>query len=166
MLNELQNWDGKSSEDICRIYTQYCGENGFVEQLFDWPEDEHLRKGLSYLLKLHCDNGETFGAEMSSRLLPHLQAMPAWEVALHVLQSIASLEFHPDQLKHWERFIRTCLAHDNKFVRAWSYYAFVILSQRVPKHQEEARQILEMALKDEAPSVKARIRQMKAQGLC
>ncbi|MBB6523247.1 hypothetical protein [Pseudoteredinibacter isoporae] len=167
MLNKLQNWDGKSSEDISRIYKQHHMDMGFAERLFDWPNDDpHIQKGLSWLLKRHCDNGATFEAKLSNNLLPHLKTMPHWETALHILQSIASLEISNDQLKAWEQFIRLCLAQDNKFVRAWSYYAFAVLSRRFPNYKEEARQLVEMALRDEAPSVKARIRQMQEQGLC
>ncbi|GAA6153082.1 hypothetical protein [Pseudoteredinibacter isoporae] len=166
MLDKLRNWDGKSSEDIALIYAQHHRDVGFVECVFNWPEDEHLQKGLSYLLKRHCDQGETVEAKRVAELLPHLQTKLHWEIALHILQSIGSLEIALEQREAWERFIRLCLTDENKFVRAWSYYAFVVLSQGFPEYKEGVRQLIDMALRDEAPSVKARIRQMKKQGLC
>jgi hypothetical protein len=55
-------------------------------------------------------------------------------------------------------FLRTCLADENKFVRAWAYNGFYLLSQQYPEYQQETEQFFAMAMRDEAASVKARIR--------
>ena len=52
------------------------------------------------------------------------------------------------------RFIK----HENKFVRAWSYNALFDISKRYNHNQSETMNLLLEAEKNEAPSVKARIR--------
>jgi hypothetical protein len=57
-----------------------------------------------------------------------------------------------------ETFLRQTLNDSNKFVRAWSYNGFYQLARHFPQYREEAEAIFEMALRDEAASVKARVR--------
>jgi len=60
-----------------------------------------------------------------------------------------------------EIFLRVCLLDNNKFVRAWAYKGFYELAVQYPK---ETRQFFEMAMRDEAPSVKSRIRNIMKKG--
>ncbi len=60
--------------------------------------------------------------------------------------------------------MRKCLEDDNKFVRAWAYNGFYELAKQYPEYRTEAGQLFEMALRDEAASVKARVRNVMKQG--
>ena len=57
--------------------------------------------------------------------------------------------------------MRHNLTATNKFVRAWSYNGLYELARRDPVYLPEVEQIFELALRDEAPSVKARIRNLQ-----
>ncbi len=67
-------------------------------------------------------------------------------------------------VKYVEAFARDCLCDNNKFVRAWAYNAFYLLSRQYPVYRDEAEQFLKMGLADEPASVQARIRQCIQQG--
>ncbi len=47
-----------------------------------------------------------------------------------------------------------------KFVRAWAYDAFYRLATQHPGYRPEVWRLLEQGMQEEAPSVKARIRQL------
>ena len=59
-----------------------------------------------------------------------------------------------------EQFIRNHLSSSNTFVRAWAYDAFYRLASDYPEYRCEARQLLEMGMRDEPASVKARIKHL------
>jgi len=54
---------------------------------------------------------------------------------------------------------------ENKFVRSWAYNGFYGLSRQYPEYIQETKQFFEVAMKDEAPSVKARIRNVTKNSL-
>ncbi|WP_448250543.1 hypothetical protein [Thalassotalea agariperforans] len=61
-------------------------------------------------------------------------------------------------------FLIITLTDQNKFVRAWTYNGLYELSKQHPEYIKEAKQFFEMAMRDEAPSVKARIRNIMKKG--
>jgi 3-methyladenine DNA glycosylase AlkC len=75
-----------------------------------------------------------------------------------VLQSIPFMAIDDTNTNNVYNFLRTNLTDQNKFVRVWSYNGFHELSRQHPEYLEETQQYFEMAMRDEAPSVKARIR--------
>ncbi len=64
---------------------------------------------------------------------------------------------HKDEI---EKFLRECLGNEKKFVRAWAYNGFQILAEQFSEYKEEVSKLFEQALREEATSVKARIRQL------
>lgn len=60
--------------------------------------------------------------------------------------------------KKVEQLLRKCLIVENKFVKAWAYNRLCTLSKQHSEYGEETKQFLEVAMKDEEPSVKAKIR--------
>ena len=82
----------------------------------------------------------------------------------HILQCLPYLAIPKKDKDKVQRFLRKCLVEDNKFLRAWAYNGFYELAVQYPEHVEETKQFFEMAMRDEAPSVKARIRNMMKKG--
>ena len=66
--------------------------------------------------------------------------------------------------KNVETFLRECLVNDTKFVRAWAYSGLYELAFQYPEYKEEAKQLFEMAMRDEPASVKSRIRKVMKEG--
>ena len=160
----IADWDGKSAADIEAIYTRYSGEGAFATYLIELAGREHLEKGATWLIKHHLENNQGFNTSEISALYALLPGFAHWEARLHVLQCIPKLPIGESEKPGLEGFLRRCLIDDNKFVRAWGYNGFYELSRQYPEHQEEAKQFLDMAMQDEAPSVKARVRNLIKRG--
>ena len=161
---ELDSWDGKSSDDIGVIYANHSEEPSFGFEIVDLLGIEAYRTGASWLLKKHL---ETKGAldpgdiEKVFRVLPELED---WGSKLHLLQCLPFLPIKCNQKAGIEQFLRKCLVSRNKFVRAWAYNGFYLLSEQYPEYKEETLRFFEMARRDESASVKARIRNIQQKG--
>ncbi|WP_299769646.1 hypothetical protein [uncultured Pseudoteredinibacter sp.] len=169
ILSSLDRWDGKSVEALEGLYRNYSANDDFAKVLEDWADSVStsikLQNALSHLLKQHCDNGYIVLAKQSHSILSVLENEPHWQTLLHILQSFKSFELVEEYRDSWERILKSALSCENKFVRAWSYYAWALFADHFPRYGPEVNDYIEMALRDEAPSVKARIRQMQKQGL-
>ncbi len=162
--NDIANWDGKSSTDIERIYQRYSDKSFFISTLIDLLKQQELQKGASWLLKKHLESGSTLETNDIALIYKLLPKLIHWETKLHILQSMPYMPVGKAQKKKVEAFLRDCLTDDNKFVRAWIYNGFYELSCQYSEYKEETKQFLEMAMKDEAASVKARIRNIMKRG--
>lgn len=151
-------WNGKSASDIDAIYSRHSDDISFVSNIIVLCEQEHLQKGATWLVKRYLDDGHRLEVNEIAALYKQLPKFEAWEAKLHILQCMPDMPVGEAEKKRVEGFLRNCLADSNKFVRAWAYNGFYELSLQYPEYKIEAKQFLTMAMRDEAPSVKARIR--------
>ncbi|WP_299976049.1 hypothetical protein [uncultured Pseudoteredinibacter sp.] len=169
ILSDLIAWDGKDTDWLEQFYRVNVEDSSFEELIYLWPIEmeasDRLYISLSHLLKKHCDSGYIVLAKHNRSILSVLENEPHWQTLLHILQSFKSFELIEEDRASWERILKSALTSENKFVRAWSYYAWVLFAERFPGYKAEVSDYIEMALRDEAASVKARIRQMQKQGL-
>ena len=156
----LLDCDPTSAADLSDVYKQFSGNKHFTHQLVTWLADKSLQRGASWLLKKHLEADTSIPLREVNRLYDVLPQLEHWETKLHVLQCLPMLSISSEQKKTVEAFLRTCLVAPNKFVRAWAYSGFYTLATQHAEYQKTFEQYLEMALRDEAPSVKARIRQI------
>ncbi len=161
---EIINWDGKSSKYITATYNRYSNENLFSSQLIEFTQQAKLQKGATWLLKHHLECGWKIPSKEIAKIYKLLPKLEHWETKLHILQCIPYMPINKTAKKHVETFLRKCLSDDNKFVRAWTYNGFYLLSLQYPAYQEETQRLFELAMKDEAASVKARIRNITKKG--
>ncbi len=87
-----------------------------------------------------------------------------WESKLHILQSFPFMPIPHSEKKKVEVFLRKCLVENNKFVRVWAYNGFYELAVQFPEYINETKQFFEMAMRDEAPSIQSRIRNIMKKG--
>jgi len=160
----ISGWDGKSAADIDSIYKRYGHQSSFSSDLIKLIEQETLQKGVTWLLKRNFENGKKLKTNQVKKIYVALPRLRQWESKLHILQCMPSMPIPASEKKIVEVFLRKCLADDNKFIRAWAYNGFYELSMQYPEHKEETRQFFEMAMRDEAPSVKSRIRNIMKKG--
>ncbi len=161
---EIISWDGKSSNDIDAIYGRHNEENTFASNIIDLSEQEGLQKGTTWLLKRYLENGQTITPSEIALVFKLLRKLGHWESKLHILQCIPFMQIAITEKAEVETFLRKCLVDDNKFVRAWAYNGFYEISVQYPEYRNETKQFFEMAMRDEAPSVKARIRNVMKKG--
>ena len=110
------------------------------------------------MLKRHLENNHKLSESETTAIYQNLENLVHWESKLHVLQCLSYLLIPKPDKSGVETFLRNCLMEENKFVRAWAYNGFYELSVQYPEYAEETRQFFEMAMRDEAPSVQSRIR--------
>ena len=160
LAQEILAWDGKSAAAIGAVYTRHHRRDGFVAEVIVQLAGADTEKGASWLLKHHLEGGETLKPGQISKIHRMLPSLSHWESRLHLLQCSQYLPVAKADKLVVERFLRDCLGGNNKFIRAWAYDGLYRLASRYPALSDEVRQLFEMALRDEAPSVKARIRRL------
>ena len=161
---EIRRWDGKSSDDIDAIYCRHSDNNFFMSQIIELAQQEPLQKGAAWLLKRHFENGQQIEEIQISKIFRILPNLKYWEAKLLILQCLPYMKIANIEKKGIEFFLRKCLSDENKFVRAWAYNGFYELSMQHSEYVTETKQFFEMAMRDEAPSVKARIRNILKKG--
>lgn len=161
---EILNWDGKSSADISDIYSRYSCESNFTITLVDLCKRIDLQKGATWLLKKHLESNHSLSRAQIAIIYTLAPNLHGWEAKLHILQSMAYMPVGEQEKQGVEVFLRNCLMSDNKFVRAWAYNGFYKLALQYPEYKAEVKKFLDMAMKDEAASVKARVRNILKRG--
>jgi hypothetical protein len=161
---EICKWDGKSVNDIGAIYERYGHEKLFSSEVIKLIERGPFQKGATWLLKRHLENGKRLNADQVNKTYAALPRLKEWESKLHVLQCMSSMPIPEPKKKMVEVFLRKCLVDNNKFIRAWAYNGFYELSKQYSEYRQETKQFFEMAMRDEVPSVKSRIRNIMKKG--
>ena len=161
---EIVSWDQKSSNDIEAIYNRHCEDDSFGSKMIELSRNVDLQKGSTWLLKRYLEDGQIIEARKCEALFKLLPKLKHWESKLHVLQCLPFMQIGKAAKRNVDVFLRKCLIDDNKFVRAWAYNGFYEISLQYPEYKEEAKQFFDMAMRDEAPSVKARIRNIVKKG--
>lgn len=158
LRESLLAWDGKSSSNIEGIFQQFSNSAEFLESLLVLLADSETDRGATWCLKRYLDQGGTLDASQTVLALQALSDVTHWQPQLHLLQSLDKLSIPKTLKKTVEKTLRAGLIHSNKFVKAWSYNGMAVLARQHPELREEASKVLDMGLRDEPASVKARIR--------
>ena len=158
---------------------EQCGDQpaSFLDRLaIDWPPDDALllhlvalieqgdspvQAAATGLLKRYLlTRGAALPASALERLFDLLPTLDQWESQLHVLQVLPVLPISARQAEKLRRFLEECLREPNKFVRAWAYGGWHRLASLQPKYRARTIDLLERAGREEAPSVRARLRRL------
>ena len=158
---EIAFWDGKSVATLRSTYERHCAEEGFIGTVLEHLADVDLQRAATWLLKRHLEEGNSLSTTGCRAILRELPVQEHWESKLHLLQCIPYLDIAEGDSAGLEEFLDTCLASDNKFVRAWAYNGFHELSLRFPRYRERVDRMLDRAGESEAASVRARIRNIR-----
>ncbi len=158
MKQAIVAWDGKSADDIRDIYDRYGHKSLFISEILSLAKQEPLQKGTTWLLKRHLEEACSLKSSEVKEVYLLLPNLEHWEATLHVLQCIPYMPIPNTQKKKVQTFLKKCLGDDAKFVRTWAYNGFYELAVQYPEYQGEAKQLFEVGMRDEAASVKAKIR--------
>ncbi len=164
LRTDLAAWDGKSVDDIEHVYDRYCREPSFVSDILGLATEATLQNGATWLLKHHVDASNSLSSDEIVRFYALLPNLTHWESRLHILQCIPHLPVPTEHREAVEAFLRTNMTDEVKFVRAWAYGGYWELARQYPAHRAEAERLCETAMHHEAPSVKARLRQVMKKG--
>lgn len=161
---EIASWDGQSTDDINAIYDAHNAESNFADMIIALSLKESCEKGATWLLKAWLEAGNELEQLQVERIYGSLDQLKHWEAKFHVLQSIPYMPISCTSSNNIYAFLSVTLTDPNKFVRAWSYNGFYELSRQHSEYIYETKKYFEMAMRDEAPSVKARIRNAMKKG--
>jgi hypothetical protein len=161
---EIEQWDGKSANDISDIYDRHCHSPSFTSKIITLIGNASFQKGATWLLKRHLENENQIIESEVTAIYQQLRVAEDWESKLHMLECFPFMPIYKPEKKKVEAFLRNCLVDSNKFVRAWAYNGFYELAVQYPEHEKETKQFFEMAMQDEASSVKSRIRNIMKKG--
>ncbi len=164
LLRDLSGWDGKSSDDIQKIYCQHENSFSFIDDIVTMIVSATEEKAATWMLKHYLEKGNALSAEQVHSVYHSLRKLTLWEAQLHILQCMPYMPVQNRDKNVVDAFIRKNLISDNKFVRAWAYNGLYELTVYFPELTEEVKQLFSMALRDEAASVKARIRNIMKKG--
>ncbi|MBT3206251.1 MAG: hypothetical protein HOM14_02150 [Gammaproteobacteria bacterium] len=155
---EIAAWDGKSSDDIAVMYESHSKESSFSDEIVKFIKNTSYQKAATWLLKYYLESGNHLEKTKIKSIYNFLLEIENWETKLHILQSIPFMPISKNEIKTVEAFLRVSLTDSNKFIRAWAYNGFYEMAIQYPEYKNETKQFFEMAMRDEAASVKARIR--------
>lgn len=161
---EIASWDGKSAANIKAIYDAHKTESNFADTIVALSLTKACEKGATWLLKAWLEAGNKLEQPQIAKVYGSLDQLKHWEAKLHVLQSIPFMSIADAESGNVYNFLMLTLTDQNKFVRAWSYNGFYELSRYHSRYKNVTKQYFEMAMRDEAPSVKARIRNIMKKG--
>ncbi|QDT89625.1 hypothetical protein Pan161_12570 [Gimesia algae] len=162
LLENQQKW---TVEELQSLYDRVSEEPGFCSVLVSLLSDSVRQQVASWLLKHALEAGQVVAPTDLSPFYRSLPELQNWETQLHLLQCLPYLTINRRDVKQLEPFLRRCLQSENKFVRAWSYNGFNELALQHARFQPEVDSLLAAALEEEAPAVKARVRNILKQRL-
>lgn len=160
----IQAWDGKSAADIQAVYDLYWETPDFPETIVRLSNEASLQNGATWLLKTWLKSGNILEEHQVRKIFNLLDKLEHWEAKLHILQCLDSMPINNSEHRKVHAFLMTTLTDSNIFVRAWAYNGFYELARQHPQYLDETKQFFEMAMRDEAASVKARIRNVMKRG--
>jgi len=161
---DLAAWNGKSAADIKAVYVKYHAEPYFAASVIALLFTQAYETGATWLLKAWLEAGNHLEHTQIIKIYSSLNQLKHWQAKLHILQSMPFMPIAEAEAQHVYHFLKRTLCDQNKFIRAWSYNGFYELSRQHAEYLVETKQYFEMAMRDEAPSVKARIRNIVNKG--
>ena len=166
---DIENWDGKSAEQIKKLYRKYATQENFSSHLVKTLKLPQLQAGATWLLKAWLESGNQLAAKERNGLFKKLSSLETWDAQLHVLQMLPYLEIpstktNKSVLPALEDFVDQCLISEKKFVRAWAYQGLFEIARVEPSKRESIEKLFAQALENEPASVKARIRSLLKEG--
>lgn len=152
------SWDHKNLADLQAFSAKHQRDACYLSALLQGLQDANKQGVASWLLKNHVDNGHVLTHSQQEIVLAAMPQAAHWLTRLHYLQLLPAMRVTAVHKESIYRFLLDGIQGRNKFVRAWSYSGLLVLAQQHLQYQDEAQAFARMALRDEAPSVKARLR--------
>lgn len=152
--------DPSLSEELLTVYNHFLTSEIFVKELLDSCLYIPTQKAATWLLKHHLEQNNHISPEDVKRVVDVLREYSHWEAQLHILQCFEYFDLHLVNKDKCYNTLHRLLQNKNKFIRAWAYNALHLLSVAFPEYQAMVNEYFEMALRDEVPSVTARIKKI------
>jgi hypothetical protein len=164
ITQKITLWDGKSAAYLQELFDTHHSEPDFADQLIALSQTKAAEIAATWLLLAWLQAGQPFTPPQMAKICGALGQLQHWQARLHMLQSMPFMVITEAERDNVAHFLRMSLSDQNKFVRAWAYHGFYELSRQHPIYTSETQQYFALAIRDEAASVKARIRNILKKG--
>ena len=159
--SEIIHCDGSSADELSVIYARFHDDKKFLTTLLSSLASPQAELAASWLLKRFLEEGGSLKDKQVKKLLKTAIEFKHWPSTLHFLQSLPMIEIPAEVGDKLSTYLKHKLQEKNKFIRAWAYGGLHVLGQQHETYRAEADSILDLAMQDEAPAVKARIRRLR-----
>ena len=163
---QLQDFDGKHTDSLRRVAETLSPDGSTIDHLISLAErsDAPMQTAATWLLKHFQSRDVSFTPAQVTRLVEQLCSSGPWESRLHLVQMLPSLAIPAACTEQLFQSLVATLSERNKFVRAWVYAALHSLASHHRDYAPEVIPLLDQASRDEAASVRARLRQIEPLG--
>ncbi|QDV89187.1 hypothetical protein RAS2_02510 [Phycisphaerae bacterium RAS2] len=166
-----EQFDGKHTDPLERAMADCRDRRGLLDDALALAKlggTDRFMVAATWLLLNGSRDDDEFVAGHAEQWVALLAEAGHWEVRLHLLQLLDGVEMSErlgtkSQLALWKVAVGTA-GDDNKLVRAWSLSVLGRLGGCLKKAQGEIGALIRRAEKEEAASVKARIRRLHKDG--
>ncbi len=160
LLDEIAAFDGKHIAPLEDLAARLSPDPQVIRELIGLArrDDPLLQAAATWLLKRLQEGGAAFSEPEVEALLDLLDQVADWEARLHLLQILPVVQVPEGCKEDLHRLLGRSLRDENKFVRAWSYTALAELAAQFADLRDEVAERLRLGQRDEAASVRARIR--------
>lgn len=165
LIESLREFDGKRTGVLEELSAKLPRNDDSVAQLVAIArrKEERLQVGATWIMKKWVEQGMSAPENLAAKVTQLLKSASHWEVRLHLLQMLVSLPIPTRSVNTLATRLPDLLASDNKLVRAWSLSVFAVIADQSEKLRADFLAKLRVAEKDEAASVRARIRRIQKQ---
>lgn len=159
----LAAFDGKHTDTLKTLAERCPASPDILQQLCDlMHSDEYkLQSAATWLLRRYQQAGADISDDQTATLCDVLLRDSYWEARLHVLQMMDDLFIPKGLVKKLWRTLGEGTRDGKKLIRAWSYHGVAALADQHPGYRDQALALMAEAERDEAASVRARIRRIR-----
>lgn len=163
LREELKAFDGQSLTVLGEIEARHDTEIGYRNALTALASDKEptIASGATWLIKHYLENDGLLTRFQIDQLLSATPAMTDWKAQLHLCQTIHHLDLSEDEAIILIPWLDILMSHQRPFLRAWALDALCHLTRHHTGFAHIAIVALEAAENDHAPSVRARVRNIK-----
>ncbi len=163
LASALFGFDGKRTDALEDFAANFRPDADLITELCDFAasDDTNLQTAATWLLKHYGITAAQLSAGQTATLLGLLLRQTSWLPQIHVLQILDTLNVPEALAEPLMRALRALAVSDNTFIRAWSVHGAAALADQHPAYRAAARELLAAAEREEAPSVRARVRRTR-----
>ncbi len=161
LSENIDKYDGKHTDVLEEIVKKSPTHSDIAELLHSFNRNERTQEAVSWVLKAWVDQGCQIDDTLLRQWYEFTILSGTWPPVLHLVQALNTLTLSKSQAATMGKSIIEWTTHENKMVRAWSYTVLYKITVEYPGLFKNAQAILERGSKDEAPSVRARLRKIE-----
>ena len=163
LLDALREFDGRALSLLGETEAWLGGDPTYVDALIQCARsgEGFVASGATWLIKSALEAGLALSVEQMRAYARAIAGLGEWSAQLHACQSVRFLTIAEQESAALAEWLRSLLAHDRPFLRAWSLDALGHLAGQHASLEAEFLAALEAAEDDAAASVRARARKIR-----